>query len=79
MTCPHCQTPLAPWPWQDGGYRGLRCDGCGQRWWSDAFAAAACEAEDAAVAALLARSALPADALTDEEWQRLVAAKEDPT
>ena len=34
MNCPKCSADLKPWPWQDGGYKGVQCTGCEARWWS---------------------------------------------
>lgn len=70
MLCPKCGVGLSPWPWQDGGYKGVLCDSCGTRWWSDDFADKAREAVTAAVALVVATSKFPADAVTDEEMQK---------
>ena len=70
MNCPRCKSKLVPWPWQDGGYKGLGCESCGLKWWSDVFADAAYEAAKSAVEEVVARSEFPADAVEDEEQQR---------
>lgn len=59
-----------PWPWQDGGYKGVQCDSCGTQWWSDRFADAAHEAAKCAVDEVVALSEFPEDAVTDEEMKR---------
>ena len=79
MKCPHCAQYLEPWPWQDGGYRGVKCSKCELCWWSDSFSKAAYEAEQKAIENLMARSSFPQDAkepgdgegrppLADDEW-----------
>lgn len=78
MTCPKCKAKLTPWPWQDGGYKGVECPACGEKWWSDAFAACAARAENAAVAAVIETSPFPADAITDAQW-RAERDAEEPT
>jgi hypothetical protein len=79
MQCPDCGAALTDWVWQDGGWKGVQCPGCGQHWWSDGFARAADEAAANAVTALLQCCPFPADAVTDAEWQRqLLAAAAAP-
>lgn len=69
MRCPKCGCDLKPWPWQDGGYKGVECTGtCGESWWSDEFAERAHEAEKAAVAAVMAGMEFPKDAVTDKDY-----------
>lgn len=78
MDCPHCNCTLHPWPWQDGGYKGVHCGACGGEWWSEKFAGAAYEAERAAVNGVIANMEFPDDALTQEQWEARVRGKAKP-
>lgn len=73
MLCPKCRMALQPWPWADGGYRGVQCSRCDCRWWSNSFGTAAADAENSAMRALMMRLPFPEDAVTDEQWQREAA------
>lgn len=68
MRCPQCGSVLRPWPWQDGGYKGVQCDPCGQKWFSDSFADDAYEAERTAVSTLVTRLSFPKDAVTEADY-----------
>lgn len=70
MLCPKCNATLAPWPWQDGGYKGVQCTGCSMQWWSDTFELEAAKAAAGAVTWLINTSTFPADAVTDEDRKR---------
>lgn len=72
MNCPQCGGSLSPWAWEDGGYKGVRCDGCDQKWWSDSFGTKAYEAEKAAVATLIGNLKFPDDAVTDDDWRKQI-------
>jgi hypothetical protein len=70
MLCPNCNAALEPWPWQDGGYKGVQCPPCALQWWSNSFESRAHEVAEAAVRDLIASSSFPTDAGTDPEWFR---------
>lgn len=72
IQCPNCnRRQLSPWPWQDGGYKGLQCYDCGTQWWSNSFGDRAAMAEQLAVASLMeALTKLPDDAITDENLMK---------
>ncbi len=79
MICPQCSSPdVEAWPWQDGGYKGVRCDDCETEWWSESFQTAAHAAEAEAMRAVLKRTPFPVDAVTDEERQREWSAAPEP-
>lgn len=78
MRCPTCKGELRPWPWQDGGFKGVQCDACKNQWWSDAFSTAAYEVEQAAVRELMKRSDFPEDAIIDADFQRQLSLKLQP-
>ena len=67
MLCPKCGCRLVPWPWEDGGYKGVQCSACAEHWWSDIFATSAYEAEQKAVSQVLENNTFPADARTNLE------------
>ena len=75
MNCPKCSADLKPWPWQDGGYKGVQCTGCEARWWSDSVESRLMEAEAVAVAIVMAGAEFPHDAKTDEEYRKFIGAK----
>lgn len=70
MRCPTCAGELKPWPWQDGGYKGVQCEGCGGQWWSESFADQAYEAARRALGRLMETESFPADAKTDAEYRK---------
>jgi hypothetical protein len=72
MQCPKCGGSLRPWPWEDGGYKGVRCESCDGKWWSHEFSDAAFTAEKNAVTVLIASLPFPKDAMTEEEWSKRV-------
>lgn len=75
MNCPKCSAELKPWPWLDGGYKGVQCTGCEARWWSWIAHEKLCEAERIACAVYLAGAEFPADAKTDEEYRKFIGAR----
>lgn len=76
MLCPKCGGEVKPWPWQDGGYKGVQCVPCDVRWWSDDFALAAADAEHRAVETLVEAMAFPSDADDDSDARDLVVVME---
>ena len=78
MQCPECGAALTDWPWQDGGWKGVACTGCGQHWWSDQFAELAGVAVARVITELLLVQPFPTDAVTDADQQRRWDARETP-
>ncbi len=74
MRCPQCKRCLKPWPDAHVGYRGIFCDACQKRWWSDSFretaSLAAQVAVDDAARRLTAILPFPADARDDLDVRR---------
>lgn len=73
MTCPKCGGRCEPWPWYDGGYKGIQCSTCGMGYWSESFSDAAYEVDEEArrkVAALADELPFPADAEDNDSWRK---------
>lgn len=73
MKCPKCNGALEAWPWQDGGYKGVKCSACGTAWWSEAIMRKLHETIDPVIKAtedkVIEESDFPADAESDDDWR----------
>lgn len=66
MKCPKCSGGLVAWYWQDGGCKGVQCETCEKKWWSDKFSSLASEAAAQAIQRVVDENQLFDDVLSDE-------------